>query len=106
MTTAILVLSVDETEMLRHCLPAAAAQPGAELVVIDNACTDATAAVAREHGARVVALPERLSYAAAMNAGLAALGRADAVLLLNADCFLDAGYLAAALPRLQEPGVG
>jgi GT2 family glycosyltransferase len=105
-TTAILVLSVDEAEMLRHSLPAAAAQPGAELVVIDNACTDATAAVAGEHGARVVALPERLSYAAAMNAGLAALGPADAVLLLNADCFLDPGYLAAALPRLREPGVG
>lgn len=107
MRTAILVLSVDEAPLLAHCLPAAAAQPGASLVVIDNACTDATAAVAREHGARVVALPRRLSYAAAMNAGLAALGDdVDAVLLLNADCFLDPGCLAAALPRLREPGVG
>jgi GT2 family glycosyltransferase len=105
-TTAILVLSVDEAHMLRHCLPAAAAQPGAELVVIDNACTDATAALAREHGARVVTLSPRRSYAAAMNAGLAALGPAGAVLLLNADCFLDPGFLAAALPRLQEPTVG
>ena len=106
MRTAILVLSVDEAPMLAHCLPAAAAQPDAELVVVDNACTDATAAVAREHGARVVALPARRSYAAAMNAGIAELGAADAVLLLNADCFLDPGYLEAALPRLREPGVG
>ena len=106
MTTAILILSVDEAPMLAHCLPAAAAQPGAELVVIDNACTDATVSLAREFGARVISLPQRLSYAAAMNAGIAALGPADAVLLLNADCFLDPGYLAAALPRLREPGVG
>ncbi len=107
MTTTILVLSVDEAPLLAHCLPAAAAQPDAEVLVVDNACTDATAAVAAEHGARVVTLAQRRSYAAAMNAGVAALGAdAEAVLLLNADCFLDAGFLAAALPRLREPGVG
>ena len=72
------------------------------LVVIDNACTDGTAGVAREHGARVVSLAERRSYAAAMNAGLAAVGPADAVLLLNADCFLDPGFLAAAVPQLRR----
>jgi GT2 family glycosyltransferase len=97
-----LVLSVDEAHLLRHCLPAV---DGAEIVVIDNACTDDTAAVAREHGARLVTLPERLSYAAAINAGLAAVD-ADAVLLLNADCFLDPGFLAAALPHLDDPAVG
>jgi GT2 family glycosyltransferase len=103
---AILVLSVDEAPLLAHSLPAAARED-AELVVIDNACTDGTAALAREHGARVVALPERLSYAAAMNAGLAAVDAdADAVLLLNADCFLDPGFLAAALPHLEDPTVG
>jgi len=106
LTTAIVVLSVDEAAMLAHCLPAAAAQPGAELVVIDNACTDGSAALARAHGARVVALPERASYAVAMNAGIAAVGDAEAVLLLNADCFLDPGYLAAARPCLDAPGVG
>ncbi len=106
MSTAVLVLSVDEAGMLRHCLPAAAAQEDVELVVIDNACTDATADIAREHGARVVALAERRSYAAAMNAGLAALGPARAVLLLNADCFLEPGCLAPALQRLEEEGVG
>ena len=30
----------------------------------------------------------------------------DAVLLLNADCFLRPGFLAAALPQLTEPAVG
>ncbi|MGI8512011.1 MAG: glycosyltransferase family 2 protein [Solirubrobacteraceae bacterium] len=106
MTVTVLVLSVDEAHRLEHCLPAAAAQPGAEVVVIDNACTDQSAAVAKAHGARVVALPERLSYAAALNAGLRATGPDEAVLLLNADCVLDAGFLAAALPRLRATGVG
>src|SRR4051812_43836061 len=103
--TAIVVLSVDEAGMLERSLPLAAAQPDAEVVVIDNACTDATADVARAHGARVVALPQRVSYAAAMNLGLAQV-RASAVLILNADCFLDPGFLAAARPRLDEAGVG
>lgn len=103
--TTILVLSVDEAPLLEACLPAAAAQPGAEVVVIDNACTDATRTVAERHGARIVGLAERRSYAAAINAGIAATDGA-AVLLLNADCVLDAGFLAAARPLLDRPGVG
>jgi GT2 family glycosyltransferase len=103
--TTILVLSVDEASLLEHSLPAAAAQPGAEVVVVDNACTDATRTVAERHGARVVALRERLSYAAAVNRGLAETS-APAVLLLNADCVLDDGFLAAARPQLDRVGVG
>ncbi|MEA2149211.1 MAG: hypothetical protein QOD69_1041, partial [Solirubrobacteraceae bacterium] len=57
--TTILVLSVDEAHLLAHALPAAAAQPDAELLVVDNACTDATRAVAEAHGARVLGLRER-----------------------------------------------
>lgn len=103
--TTILVLSVDEAHLLAHSLPAAVAQPGAEVVVIDNACSDATRTVAEAHGARVLGLRERVSYAAAINAGIVAT-EGDAVLLLNADCVLDAGFLAAARPRLSQRGVG
>jgi GT2 family glycosyltransferase len=103
--TTILMLSVDEAHLLERSLPAAAAQSDAEVVVVDNACTDRTATVCEERGARRVALRERRSYAAAINAGLAATN-GPAVLLLNADCVLDPGFLAAARPRLDEPGVG
>jgi GT2 family glycosyltransferase len=103
--TTVLVLSVDEAHLLERSLPAAAAQPGAEIVVIDNACADGTRAVAEACGARVVDLNERVSYAAAMNAGIAATA-GEAVLLLNADCVLDPGFLAAARPRLSQRGVG
>ena len=106
MRTTILLLSVDEAHLLEHSLPAACAQPAAEVVVIDNACRDATAALAARHGARVVTLEHRLSYAGAINFGVAATAGDDAVLLLNADCVLHTGFLAAALPRLEEGRTG
>lgn len=103
--TTILMLSVDEAHLLRSSLPAAAGQPGAQLLVVDNASEDSTRDVAAEHGARVLSLRERRSYAAAINAGILAT-ETDAVLLLNADCVLDAAFLEAARPRLDQRGVG
>lgn len=99
------MLSVDEAPLLEHSLPPAVAQPGADVVVIDNACTDATRTVAEACGARVLTLRRRVSYAAAINAGIVG-SEGDAVLLLNADCVLDPGFLEAARPRLQMRGVG
>jgi GT2 family glycosyltransferase len=73
--------------------------------VIDNASSDETGALTREHGARHLRLHQRVSWAAANNAGIAA-ATGEAVLLLNADCFLEPGFLAAARPRLDETGIG
>ncbi len=102
--TTILVLSVDEAHRLAHCLPAALAQADARVVVVDDACTDGTAALCAELGVEVIRLRERCSYAAAINAGLAAT--TGDVLLLNADCVLAPGFLAAAVRALARPGVG
>jgi GT2 family glycosyltransferase len=95
---AALVLSVDEAHRLETCLPPLTGAD--EVVVIDNACTDDTSAVARRHGARVVTLGERRSYAAAMNAGLRETRDAEAVLLVNADCVLERHALPAMLRAL------
>jgi hypothetical protein len=64
----------------------AAAPPGlADIIVADNASSDATAAVAAAAGARVVPAPER-GYGAACLAGLAALDPAiNVVLFMDAD---------------------
>lgn len=105
MRATILLLSVDEAPRLERSLPAAMAQPDAEVVVLDNASTDATAVLAQRHGARLVKLPRRLSYAAAINEGISATG-GEALLLLNADCELEPGFLTAAIPRLSDPAVG
>jgi GT2 family glycosyltransferase len=102
------MLSVDEAALLEHSLPAALAQGAAHVVVVDNASTDGTADLARRLGADVVVLGQRRSYAAAMNAGLAseAAHDADAVLLLNADCVVGDGFLAALAAPLSDPAVG
>ena len=105
MDTAILVISADRADCLEHSLPLALAQQRAEVTVIDNASSDATAELARRAGARHLRLPERMSWAAANNRAIEATG-GDAVLLLNADCFLDPGFLAAARPRLSEQAIG
>lgn len=119
--TTVLVLSWDEGHLLRHSLPRICAEEGAEVLVIDDACSDDTAAVAAECGAAVLRLDQRVPYAAALNEALrqpaADAGgaqpdhrsgehRTDAILLLNADCFVEPGFLAAATARLREPGVG
>jgi len=103
--TTILLLSVDEAPMLAYSLPAAAAQEGSDVFVVDNGCRDDTPALARQHGAKLLRYRTRVSYAAAMNMALADTG-GDAVLFLNADCFLAPDFLARARPRLEEAYVG
>ena len=105
MDTAILLISADRADCLEHSLPLALAQEGAEVTVIDNASSDATGQLARDAGARHLRLPEPVSWAAANNRGIEAT-EGHAVLLLNADCFLDPGFLAAARPRLEGDRVG
>ncbi len=106
MTATVLLLSLDEAVMLEHSLPAVLAQdPVPEVVVVDNASSDGTADLARRHEVRHLHLPTRLSYAAAINRAIGAT-EGEFVLLLNADCFLCPGFLAAALARLADPGVG
>jgi GT2 family glycosyltransferase len=90
---------------MRYSLPAALAQPDAEVIVVDNASSDETGAMAKQQGAQHLRLDDRVSWAAANNAGIAA-AQGDAVLLLNADCFLEPGFLAAARPHLNGPNVG
>ena len=98
-------MSWDEAPLLRCSLPAALRQGAERVVVLDNASSDETAAVVAEHGAEHLRLERRLSYCAATNEGLRRTD-GEAVLLLNADCLLEEGFLAAARPRLEEPNVG
>jgi GT2 family glycosyltransferase len=90
--TAVIIPARDAARVLPATLAAATAQAG-EVIVVDNGSTDATAEVARRHGATVVAEP-RPSRARARNAGAAAT-QADRLVFLDADCVPRPGWLAA-----------
>ena len=75
-----------------------------EWLVIDDGSTDATAAVAREHGVdHVVRLPVNRGLARAFMAGLEAALRAGADVIVNTDA--DNQYCAADIPALVAPVV-
>ncbi len=73
-----------------------AQRAGAEIVVVNDGGDEATAVVARRHGARVVALPAPGGLNAARNAGIAT-ARADLVVLIDDDVSAPDGWLDAVL---------
>ena len=74
-----------------------------EVVVVDNASADTTAAVAASGGARVVSEP-RPSRARARNAGVGA-ALADRIAFVDAECEADPGWLEALLRCLDRSPV-
>jgi cellulose synthase/poly-beta-1,6-N-acetylglucosamine synthase-like glycosyltransferase len=77
--------------------------PDRIIVVADN-CTDATAAVARQHGAEVfITVSNSHKKAGALNQALRmlldGLGDNDVVMCMDADTVLDDGFLAAGVQR-------
>jgi GT2 family glycosyltransferase len=105
-SVTVLVLSVDEDEDLRVCLPAVVGQDETDVIVVDNACTDSTPEVAEACGATVLRLARRMSYAAALNSAIGATG-GELVLLLNADCVVEPGFVAALREAIErDPGLG
>ncbi len=92
---------MDAVEVVLPCLDEAAALPwvlsrfpvGYRPIVVDNGCTDGSARVAAEFGARVVAAPQR-GFGAACAAGLLAT-EAEVVCFMDADASLDPRELPA-----------
>ena len=99
----------DEARLLGatlDALQAAAAALGLrhEIVVVDDASTDATADIARARGARVVAVAHR-QIAATRNAGARA-ARGDTLVFVDADTLVGTDVLGAALDALRGGAVG
>ena len=106
---SIVIPAWNEAEFLPRTLAALDAAIGeagvsAECIVVDNASTDATAGIARQHGARVVHEPER-RIARARNAGAAA-AHAGWLLFLDADTLVEAGHLQAICRALEADAAG
>jgi hypothetical protein len=83
---SVVIPAYNAAATLARALRSALAQipPPDEILVIDDASTDATAALAEEFGAKTIRLPARAGAAAARNAGIAA-ATGEAIAFLDAD---------------------
>ena len=103
--TAIIVAH-DSADVLPACL-AALAWEGVSALVVDNASTDGTIAVAEAGGARVIASATNEGYGRGNNLGFAA-ATTEFCLLLNPDIELAPGAVAellAAVDRAPDAGM-
>jgi GT2 family glycosyltransferase len=98
------VLNYNGRELLDVILPSLAAQtyPHLTVTVLDNGSTDGSAAYVRERwpDARVVALPENVGVAAALNRGLEMV-KSELVALLNNDIELEPRWLEQLVAQLR-----
>ncbi|GAB3729411.1 glycosyltransferase family 2 protein [Luteimonas pelagia] len=91
----------NEAEGLRRTLPALrACLPRAEVIVVDDGSTDATASVAAEHGARVLSAPYGMGNGAAIKRGARAAG-GEILVFMDADGQHDPACIPALLERLE-----
>jgi N-acetylglucosaminyl-diphospho-decaprenol L-rhamnosyltransferase len=79
-----------------------------DLVVVDNASQDDTVSLVHELAPRctLVQTGRNAGYAAGINAGVRAIGRRDAYLIVNPDVRLRPGCIPTLLLELERPGVG
>lgn len=97
----------DEAEALGRCLALLAAQhidAPVQVIVVDHASTDASAAVAAHHGAQVIGIAEReFSFGRALNRG-SAQAAGEIAVALSAHAFPpDRGWLARLAAAFEDP---
>lgn len=104
---SVVVPCHNAAKTLERCLAAVAAQTAApaEVIVVDDASTDATAAIAERFPCRVVEVDPNRGPAAARNRGAAAAG-GKVLFFLDADIELHPDALERAAEALEAPGVG
>ncbi len=92
MRLSIVVPALNAERFLPACLAALGAWEGAERLLVDGGSTDATQAVARDHGFRVIEAPR--GRGPQLRAGAAA-ATGDWLLFVHADTVLSPGWVAA-----------
>jgi N-acetylglucosaminyl-diphospho-decaprenol L-rhamnosyltransferase len=105
---AVVIVTYNSAGTLGACL-ASLPRDVTEIVVADNNSADDTCDIAKNTSGlpiRVVELGRNLGYAAGINAGIAALGEYDTVLVINPDVRVRPGAVAELAKAFSRPGVG
>lgn len=102
---SVVVVTWNSALHLRRCLERVATQTlrERELIVIDNASSDDSVAIAESFGASVIRNDSNRGFAAAANQGIAR-SSGEFVLLLNPDCFVEPEYCAALVSAFRIAG--
>lgn len=99
---SIVLPAKNEAEGLRRTLPGLRQRfSDAELIVVDDGSSDATAEIAAGHGARVLRNPYSMGNGAAIKRGARA-ATGEILVFMDADGQHDAEHVAALLGRLDE----
>ena len=102
MRLSVILPAKNEAEGLRRTLPRLRELlPEAEVIVVDDGSTDATAAVAAEYGARVLGSPYSMGNGAAIKRGARA-ATGDVLVFMDADGQHDPGHIDQLLAKLAE----
>jgi len=100
MHISVILPAKNEAEGLRQTLPVLrACFPGAEIIVVDDGSTDATALVATAHGARALASPYSMGNGAAIKRGARA-ATGDTLVFMDADGQHDPRLIQSLLDKL------
>jgi glycosyltransferase involved in cell wall biosynthesis len=100
MRISVILPAKNEAEGLRRTLPALRARfPEAEVIVVDDGSTDATARVATELGAKVFSSPYSMGNGAAIKRGARAAG-GDVLVFMDADGQHDPHLIQQLLDKL------
>ncbi len=98
---SVVMPAKNEVAGLARILPALrAAFPAAEILVVDDGSTDATAAFAREQGVRVLSSPYSMGNGAAIKRGARA-ARGEILVFMDADGQHDPAHIARLLEQVE-----
>jgi GT2 family glycosyltransferase len=96
---SVIIPTWNGLQHLPMCLAAMMPQlpPDADVILVDNASTDGTAAWVCQHAPtlRVLRMRQNVGFAGGVNVGIRAARRGDDILLINDDAFAEPGFVAA-----------